>query len=201
MLVFEWYVKPCQLKKSSRSCTSFHASEGRFQNCVVFCVHKTCVNKACVKKACVKKACVKKACVKKAYVKRKSIYSRKMRAHASKWKAVHLSLHLRDCGMHVKALKKRASGNITTISYLFTWVDKNLTVEIQLKSVCASVNEKRNTCTHRIRVACLCIQFKFLAAEVKKHIYKYIYLYSAHYITFNSVSLMSVIIIEFIFSL
>lgn len=127
MLVFEWYVKPCQLKKSSRSCTSFHASEGRFQNCVVFCVHKTCVNKACVKKA---------------YVKGKSSYSRKMRAHASKWKAVHLSLHLRDCGMHVKALKKRASGNITAISYLFTWVDKNVTVQIQLKSVCASVNEK-----------------------------------------------------------
>ena len=127
LLVFEWYVKPCQLKKSSRSCTSFHASEGRFQNCVVFCVHKTCVNKACVKKA---------------YVKGKSIYARKMRAHASKWKAVHLSLHLRDCGMHVKALKKRASGNITAISYLFTWVDKNVTVQIQLKSVCASVNEK-----------------------------------------------------------
>ena len=110
LLVFEWYVKPFQLKKSSRSCTSFHASEGRFQNCVVFCVHKTCVNKACVKKACVRKACVKKACVnkacvKKAYVKRKSIYSRKMRAHASKWKAVHLSLHLHDCGMHVKTLK------------------------------------------------------------------------------------------------
>ena len=60
MLVFEWYVKTCQLKKSSRSCTSFHASEGRFQNCVVFCVHKTCVNKACVKKACVKKAYVKR---------------------------------------------------------------------------------------------------------------------------------------------
>ena len=60
------------------------------------------------------------------------------------------------------------------------------------------MNEKRNTCTHRIRVACLCIQFKFLAAEVKKHIYKYIYLYSAHYITFNSFSLMLVIIIEFI---
>ena len=194
LLVFEWYVKPCHLKKSSRSCTSFHASEGRFQNCVVFCVHKTCV----------KKAYVKKACVKKAYVKGKSIYARKMRAHASKWKAVHLSLHLRDCGMHVKALKKRASGNITTISYLLTWVDKNVTVQIQLKSVCASVNEKpwtRNTCTHRISVACRCIQFKFLAAEVKKHIYKYIYLYRAHYITFNSVSLMLVIIIEFIFSL
>ena len=189
LLVFEWYVKPCQLNKSSRSCTSFHGSKGRFQNCVVFCVHKTCVNKACVKKA---------------YVKGKSIYSRKMRAHASKWKAVYLSLHLRDCGMHAKILKKRASGNITTISHLFTWVDKNVTVEIQLKSVYASVNEKpwtRNTCTHRIRVACLCIQFQFLAAEVKKHIYKYIYLYSAHYITFNSVSLMLVIIIEFIFSL
>ena len=97
-----------------------------------FSVHKTYVNKACVKKACVKKA----------YVKGKSIYARKMRAHASKWKAVHLSLHLRDCGMHVKTLKKRASGNITTISYLFTWVDKNVTVQIQLKSVCASVNEK-----------------------------------------------------------
>ena len=82
----------------------------RFQNCVVFCVHKTCVNKACVKKACVKKA----------YVKEKSIYARKMRAHASKWKAVHLSLHLRDCGMHVKTLKKRASGNITTISPIST---------------------------------------------------------------------------------
>ena len=138
MLVFEWYVKPCQLKKSSRSCTSFHASEGRFQNCVVFCVHKTCV-----KKAYVKKACVKKACVKKAYVKGKSIYARKMRAHASKWKAVHLSLHLRDCGMHVKALKKRASGNITTISYLFTWVDKNVTVQIRLrKRERETVNEK-----------------------------------------------------------
>ena len=92
-----------------------------------FCVHKTCVNKACVKKAC---------------VKGKSIYARKMRAHASKWKAVYLSLHLRDCGMHAKILKKRASGNITTISHLFTWVDKNVTVEIQLKSVYASVNEK-----------------------------------------------------------
>ena len=106
--VFVSFRMVCQtlsVKKSSRSCTSFHGSKGRFQNCVVFCVHKTCVNKACVKKACVKKACVKKACVKKAYVKRKSIYSRKMRAHASKWKAVHLSLHLHDCGMHVKTLK------------------------------------------------------------------------------------------------
>ena len=171
LLVFEWYDKPCQLKKSSRFCTSFQGSKGRFQNCVVFCVHKTCVNKACVKKAYVKKA----------YVKGKSIYARKMRAHASKWKAVHLSLHLRDCGMHVKTLKKRASGNITTISYLFTWVDKNVTVAIQPKSVCASVNEKpwtRNKCTHRIRVACRCIQFKFLAAEVKKHIYKYIYIFT-----------------------
>ena len=37
-------------------------------------------------------------------------------------------------------LEKRASGNITTISQQFTWVDKNARVEIQLKSVCASVN-------------------------------------------------------------
>ena len=77
--------KTCQLKTSSRSCTSFHASKGRFQCCVVFCVYETSVEKACVKI--------------------KSIYVRKMRAHASRWKAVHLSLHSRDCGMHVKTLK------------------------------------------------------------------------------------------------
>ena len=79
-----------------------------------------------------------------------------MRAHASKWKAVYLSLHLRDCGMHAKILKKRASGNITTISHLFTRVDKNVTAEIQLKSVYASVNEKpltrRETRAHIVYV-------------------------------------------------
>ena len=144
LLVFEWYVKPCQLKKSSRSCTSFHGSKGRFQNCVVFCVHKTCVNKACVKKACVKKACVKKACVKKAYVKRKINLRAKNAGSCVKVEGCSPFSALARLWHAREKLEKTCniSGNITTVSHLFKWVDKNVTVEIQLKSVCAGVDEK-----------------------------------------------------------